>query len=276
MRRYYEPVMGGTGDTNRGSQSQSGGGGVRPAARPRPSTARSQRAKSKLPSCSSVSAVMQASTGAHRDAGPFTPRAGGLASAASVGSLYTSSSSSSFGGGGGGVGVVKGVPPPQWANRNSFEPLLGGTASGKQSRMQAYKENRLAQGAYFSATVAGSSLVTKSHGAEPLTSSSSYFSSSSGGRPSLAQRTKKKKGSSTCSTANRPGWQRPSSGLAATKASLQRPDLEQLRSGAGGEWVWDLRGTGGGGGGGRAGSGNTVPSKYATIVQPQWDSRVKR
>ena len=34
--------------------------------------------------------------------------------------------------------------------------------------MQAYKENRLAQGGYFSATVAGSSLVAKSHGMEPL------------------------------------------------------------------------------------------------------------
>lgn len=156
MRHHYEPVMGGTGDDPSSSFSRPG---TAAGLSSRPSTA---RAKTKLPSCSSVSAVMEASTGHHRDAGPFTPRAGGLASTASSSYLSTSSSSAQMG------GAVKGVPPPKWANKSRFEPSLGGTTSGKQSRMQAYKENRLAQGGYFSATVAGSCLVAKSHNEEPL------------------------------------------------------------------------------------------------------------
>jgi hypothetical protein len=49
-------------------------------------------------------------------------------------------------------------------------------------------------------------------------------------------------------------------GLAATKASVQRTDLEQLRSGPGGEWKWDMRGKG----------------AAAGLVQPAWNSRVKK
>jgi hypothetical protein len=67
--------------------------------------------------------------GHHRGAGPFTPRAGGLAAASSS---YASSGSV-------GARVVKGVPPPKWADKARFEPSLGGTTSGKQTRMQAYK-----------------------------------------------------------------------------------------------------------------------------------------
>lgn len=77
-----------------------------------------------------------------------------------------------------------------------------------------------------------------------------------------ASSAKKKK--NAVAVTHRPLWQRPTSGLAATKASLQRPDLEQLRSGPGEEWVWDMRG-----------GAREVTAKYATIRQPAWNSRVK-
>jgi|AntAceMinimDraft_1070359.scaffolds.fasta_scaffold24546_5 hypothetical protein len=80
--------------------------------------------------------------------------------------------------------------------------------------------------------------------------------------------------------------------LAATRAELQRPDLEQLRSGGGGEWIWNMRGgagaaagaAGSGAGVGAAGSGAGVGAagsragtfRRATIVQPAWNARVKK
>mmetsp|Transcript_35239 Transcript_35239/g.86468 ORF Transcript_35239/g.86468 Transcript_35239/m.86468 type:complete len:140 (+) Transcript_35239:430-849(+) len=139
--------------------------------------------------------------------------------------------------------------------------------------MQSYKENRLATAGYFSATVAGASLVVKSHHAEPLSGRGG-----GGGAGGALERPKSARpASATASftaaaarrgknpTAGRPEWARPTSGLASTKAALARPDLEQLRSGPGGEWTWDMRGGGRGGG----------AAMYASIVQPQWNSRVK-
>ena len=120
---------------------------------------------------------------------------------------------------------MRGVPPPAWATkgRAHFEPSLGGTSAGRTTRSQAYKENRLATGAYFAGTVAGASLVAKSHSQGPLSGTPKRPSSAAPRRQGLNP-----------VTAGRPQWIRPTSGLAATKASLARPDREQLRAGPGG------------------------------------------
>eukprot|EP00740_Mantoniella_antarctica_P007885 CAMPEP_0181355924 /NCGR_PEP_ID=MMETSP1106-20121128/4155_1 /TAXON_ID=81844 /ORGANISM="Mantoniella antarctica, Strain SL-175" /LENGTH=295 /DNA_ID=CAMNT_0023468689 /DNA_START=29 /DNA_END=912 /DNA_ORIENTATION=+ len=208
MRHQYEPGLGGTGD---------GPPDVRPSTAGPPPSSSSQRTttlRTRLPGCSSTSVVMQASAGPHRDAGPFTPRA-----RAGAGMDQTSTSTSHYPSHGG-----KGVPPPKWAHRSRFEPSLGGTSSGKQSRMAAYKENRLATGAYFSATVAGASLVAKSQGAGPLSEAEARLrpkSAGAGARPALSSASAAAMQKRNA-TANRPGWQRPASGmaLAATRAEL--------------------------------------------------------
>lgn len=223
MRRVYEPVVGGTGD------------GGPPRARPaRPASARAQLSARRLPSCSSAVAVMEASVG-------------------TFGSGYSASSVP-----GSSIGVVKGVAAPAWSHRARFEPTLGGTVSGKTTKRQSYKEQRLAHAGYFSATVAGASLVVKSQGAAPLSEREAKAEARPGSakaRVGAGAAGKKRRNT----VANRPEWQRPTSGIAVTRASLARPDLEQLRSGPGGEWKWDMRG------------GRGHPS----IVQPVWNSRMK-
>jgi|AntAceMinimDraft_5_1070358.scaffolds.fasta_scaffold63447_1 hypothetical protein len=104
---------------------------------------------------------------------------------------------------------------PAWQFDLHAPPPLhpGGTSSGKQSRMAAYKENRLATGAYFSATVAGASLVAKSQGAGPLSEAEARLrpkSAGAGARPALSSASAAAMQKRNA-TANRPGWQRPAS-----------------------------------------------------------------
>lgn len=187
MRHQYEPVMGGTGDAAQ-----------RPSSALRPGSARTTRRK-RLPSCSSQVAVMEASTGPHRNAGPF-----GAATGTGVGPHFPQRAR-----------VVKGVAPPKWANANRFEPALGGTNSGRRSKLQAYKENRLASGGYFPGTVGGPRLVAKSSGVEPLSAAEAMGKQSTAA--AAAARSSPKRQSSVAAAkkklafANRPGWQRPTS-----------------------------------------------------------------